>query len=554
MTVKMKMALLVAAALLGIVALAGVGRFQIGKVYTAASYGTENVVPSILALDLAQGAVFDATMELNMLATQGADADVDGSAGRLATMAKTAEKSFKLYQDSLIADARDKQLLAADRAAANSLSASVAKYLDAVRAHQAQLKQLKKGAKPAKDQKDTTSDALVDVLGDAASMNEAIKAHRLYNQQIGEKAGKDAVSIQHRAEMQSLAVAGGTLVVLVVLGYLISNNLIRQLGGEPDYAVEVLKTIAEGDLTVQVKTADKDASSMLYAVKSMADRLKHTIGEVNAAAESLASAAGEVTSTSQSISQAANQQAASVEETSASMEQMTSSIAQNTENAKVTDNLASKAALEASDGGDAVKETVAAMKQIATKISIIDDIAYQTNLLALNAAIEAARAGDHGKGFAVVAAEVRKLAERSQVAAQEISTVASTSVEAAEKAGHLLDQIVPSIKKTSDLVQEISAASQEQSSGVTQINGAVTQLSQATQQNAAASEELAATAEQMSDHARALQRTMKFFKVEESAAGARRDAGGKSPRREARSAAGRDLTADQVDSVLSDVA
>jgi methyl-accepting chemotaxis protein len=160
-----------------------------------------------------------------------------------------------------------------------------------------------------------------------------------------------------------------------------------------------------------------------------------------------------------------------------------------------------------------VHATVLAMKQIAQKIGIIDDIAYQTNLLALNAAIEAARAGEHGKGFAVVAAEVRKLAERSQIAAQEIGTVASSSVELAEKAGRLLDTIVPSIKKTSDLVEEIAAASAEQTSGVGQINSAVTQMSNTTQQNAASSEELAATAAQMSSQAGQLQRTMSFFKV-----------------------------------------
>jgi methyl-accepting chemotaxis protein len=200
------------------------------------------------------------------------------------------------------------------------------------------------------------------------------------------------------------------------------------------------------------------------------------------------------------------------------MQQMSNSIRQNSENAKVTDGMATKAAQEATEGGQAVGETVTAMKSIATRISIIDAIAYQTNLLALNAAIEAARAGDHGKGFAVVAAEVRKLAERSQVAAQEIGQLASSSVGTAERAGSLLTQMVPSIGKTSELVQEIAAASEEQSEGVAQMNSAMGQLSQSTQQNASASEELAATAEELSGQAEQLQQLMAFFRLDEALA------------------------------------
>jgi methyl-accepting chemotaxis protein len=284
--------------------------------------------------------------------------------------------------------------------------------------------------------------------------------------------------------------------------------------------VRVMGAMSEGDLTQRVGQSYEGIYAELTTyVNRSVEKMAGVVVEVNESAVALAGASEEVSATAQSLSQAASEQAAGVEETSASIEQMTASIAQNTENAKVTDGMAGKAAGEATEGGEAVKATVSAMKQIAQKIGIIDDIAYQTNLLALNAAIEAARAGEHGKGFAVVAAEVRKLAERSQVAAQEIGTVASSSVELAERAGKLLDEMVPSIKRTSDLVQEITAASEEQASGVGQINAAVSQLSQTTQQNASSSEELAATAEEMSSQAMQLQQLMGFFRVEGPAAG-----------------------------------
>ena len=276
----------------------------------------------------------------------------------------------------------------------------------------------------------------------------------------------------------------------------------------------VLAAFAEGDLTQRI---ERDYAGLFGRVKdsanSTAESLTRVLGEVHAAADALTGAANQVSATAQSLSQAASEQAASVEETTSQIDAMSASISQNSDNAKVTDGMATKASAEATDGGSAVSQTVVAMKQIAAKIGIVDDIAYQTNLLALNAAIEAARAGEHGKGFAVVAAEVRKLAERSQEAAKEIGELAGNSVSTAERAGKLLDHIVPNIQKTSELVQEIAAASAEQSESVVQIGGAMGQLSKATQQNASASEQLAATSEELSGQAEQLQHTIAFFKT-----------------------------------------
>ena len=332
-----------------------------------------------------------------------------------------------------------------------------------------------------------------------------------FQAELMDETGKTAKTTFADGRNLMLILAAVAIGFAALLSTLIIRGLLRQLGGEPQFASTVSRRIAEGDLTVDIPLKGNDTGSMLAAMKGMAEKLSQIIGEVRGAADSLSSAAEEVSATAQSMSQASSEQAASVEETSASIEQMSASITQNTENAKVTDGMAGNAAKQAVEGGAAVKDTVAAMKSIADKIGIIDDIAYQTNLLALNAAIEAARAGEHGKGFAVVAAEVRKLAERSQIAAQEIGEVAKNSVALAERAGGLLDEIVPGIAKTSDLVQEIAAASEEQSSGVGQINTAMNQLNQITQQNASSSEELAATAEEMSGQAEQLQQLMGFF-------------------------------------------
>ncbi|MDO8932659.1 MAG: methyl-accepting chemotaxis protein, partial [Rhodocyclaceae bacterium] len=252
-----------------------------------------------------------------------------------------------------------------------------------------------------------------------------------------------------RALVFAAALSMTGILVGIWLGFAVSRSIVRPI----DEALRAANRMAAGDLMVEITNTSRDETGrMLDAIRNMITRLTHTISEVRQASRQLHDSSAQVATTSQSLSQISSEQAASVEQTSASIEQIAASVSQNSDNSKSTDTMAARAAQEAGKGGKAVRETVAAMQQIAAKIGIVDDIAYQTNLLALNAAIEAARAGEHGKGFAVVAAEVRKLAERSQIAAREIGALAGSSVKLAEQAGDLLDHIVPDIEKTSGLV------------------------------------------------------------------------------------------------------
>ncbi len=387
----------------------------------------------------------------------------------------------------------------------------------------------------------------------AREENEIIDKMAEIKTNLAKQTADNNTVLANRATLIMTILATFGVIIAIGLGLIIARIVMRQLGGDPKQVGEIANMVAIGDLTGQIAIAGTDTTSVMAAMKkmvgafeditasakqvsqgnlmvdlkkrsdkdeliealaAMVDKLKEVVTEVQTSADNVATGAQEMSATAQQMSQGATEQAASAEEISSSMEQMASNIRQNTDNAMQTEKIAVKSSSDAKDGGKAVMETVSAMKQIATKISIIEEIARQTNLLALNAAIEAARAGEHGKGFAVVASEVRKLAERSQSAAGEISQLSTSSVAIAEQAGDMLNKMLPDIQKTAELVQEISASSKEQDTGAEQINKAIQQLDQVIQQNAGSAEEMASTTEELSSQAEQLKSVIAFFSLD----------------------------------------
>ena len=321
----------------------------------------------------------------------------------------------------------------------------------------------------------------------------------------------DAVLAPAR-ELREFTMLLGALALLALGGAVLL--VIRRITRPLETISSVATRIANGDLTGRFEHHSEDEIGVLAdAFRAMRDRLSQVIGEVRDGAAALSSAASQLSQTSQSLSSRATEQAATFEQMTSNLETMGESIVKNADNSRRVETIAAKGAVDAEKSSRAVTATVEAMRQIASHISIIEEIAYQTNLLALNAAIEAARAGEHGKSFAVVASQVRKLAEGSQTAARQISTVASDSVKIAEQSGHLLQTLVPSIDTTSHLVKDVAATSSEQSSGVRQLNKAMLGLNDVTQQNAAAAEELSSTAEEMAAQAEGLLQLVSFFRV-----------------------------------------
>jgi len=495
-TVGQKLTGLAAITTLGILVLVGFNRNAVMNVFDKASYSTVNTVPSLIIID---------TMKENFLSTQitlsqhilNTDpvrmAEIENDMKREMAL---VDKSIKDYE-KVVSDEKDRSLLKEEQDLWAKYKLALAQII----------------SMSQKNMNNEARDGFEKELNLAKQIKEVLDQHINHNMELGLTGSKTAEEVKGAAETNSIIISLITLMVLIGAILLLLRDLKKALGGEPSDANAVASKIASGNLTIKVAVQAGDTDSLMYSLSQMVLRLQDVIGEVRSSADGVAAASEELSASAQELSSIASQQSVAVEKTSSSVEEISATVSQNSENARVTDEIASRSSKDAEDGGVAVKETVAAMRQIADKIGIIDDIAYQTNLLALNAAIEAARAGEHGKGFAVVAAEVRKLAERSRVAAQEIGAVAGTSVELAERAGKLLDEMVPASKKTADLVQEISAASREQTLGLGHIGMAVQEVSSATHASSSASEQLAKTAHELSAQASQLQSLVNYFQI-----------------------------------------
>jgi methyl-accepting chemotaxis protein len=335
-----------------------------------------------------------------------------------------------------------------------------------------------------------------------------------FAQNKAEAFNKDSIAIASNVLVTQVVTILIAILLVVLVTILITSNVITILGAEPHEIQGALRALRAGDLAFAAfKDRAARKGSVREGLEATIAKLRDMVADIQTSAANVASGSQQISSTAQQMSQGATEQAASAEEVSSSVEEMAATIKQNTDNSLATEAIASKSATGMERGGAAVTEAVTAMNQIAGKIGIIEEIARQTNLLALNAAIEAARAGEAGKGFAVVASEVPKLAERSQTAAGEINQLSKTTTEKAAMAASLIDSMVPDIKKTSGLVQEISSASREQSAGADQIGKAMMQLDTVIQQNASASEEMASMAEELSGQSKQLEETVAFFRL-----------------------------------------
>src|SRR5450830_1756944 len=509
MTISKKLYLLIFSVVLGLVLLTGLSVYQIDKVNTSASYATVNTVPSILAIDDASDAAFTIRVALWKFIS---DADPAIRSASDKTMNSARAKvidAFNKYEKEDISDATDTALLLEDR----NTFAAYEKMREQVMALAVS------GKSDAAKETMLAAQDLVD------KMMNALAQHKAYNEKLSKQAATEGSEIMHNANILAVVVSLIVIAAVSAMGLLLARKISRSLAE----AVTIAKAIAAGDLTMRIPVASKDEiGQLMQAIEQMNGSLIAIVSDVRSGVNTIATASSEIASGNLDLSSRTEQQAGSLEETASAMEELTSTVKQNADNARQANQLAVSASAVASEGGTVVSRVISTMDAINTSsrkivdiISVIDGIAFQTNILALNAAVEAARAGEQGRGFAVVASEVRSLAQRSAAAAKEIKVLIGDSVANVEEgsklvtqAGTTMEQVVSSVRRVTDVVSEISAASAEQSDGIEQVNQAITQMDEVTQQNAALVEEAAAASQSLQEQAQQLEQAVSVFKLE----------------------------------------
>ncbi|MET3136212.1 methyl-accepting chemotaxis protein [Undibacterium sp. GrIS 1.2] len=514
MTIAQRLYILFFSAFIGLVGLASFGMYQMNKVHTAANYANINTVPSIVDINSAVANTDHLRLQVwQYLATNDPGQKQELKRTMTVTVSNVIS-AFQLYEKNDVSDAKDKELLEADRRVFNEYNLFRSKVLAI--------------AKEGKN--DEARDLLISNEEIRKKLSTSFEAHSKYNEELGKKGADDAVSSLQNANTVSIIIAVLATIAITVMGLLITKKIVNSL----NEAINISETVAAGDLTTDIQvTSNDEAGKLLQALKNMSDSLKNIVGEVRSGTDMITAASTEIATGNLDLSSRTEQQASSLEETASSMEELTSTVKQNADNARQANQLAVSASEVAIQGGNVVSQVIHTMsdindssKKIVDIIGVIDSIAFQTNILALNAAVEADRAGEQGRGFAVVASEVRNLAQRSASAAKEIKSLIDNSVEKVEAGSKLVDQagktiqeIVESVKRVSDVVSEISAATQEQTAGIDQINIAITEIDETTQQNAALVEQAAAAAASMQDQAQNLLQVVSVFKINGIGAG-----------------------------------